>query len=105
MRRLQKIIVLIFICGIMALSFGCGRQTGVTSPEQVAWLSFVGNTKGAVFVIDNGASVALSTSKKDDKWYEVAPGKHAILVMRNNKIVVKRTVLIGNQQTKEIRVP
>lgn len=105
MLKLHKIILLMVVCGIMALSVGCGRQSGITSPDQVAWLSFVGNTKGAVFVLDGGATTTLSTSETDDKLYQTTPGKHVITVLRNNRVVVRRTVLIGGQQTKEIRVP
>ncbi|SHI83475.1 hypothetical protein ACQ0P8_05600 [Halodesulfovibrio aestuarii] len=106
MRRVQKIILLMFVCSIMALSVGCGRHTGITSPDQTAWLSFVGNTKGTAFVVDGGIPTVLSAhSENGGKLYQTTPGKHVIEVQRNNRVVVRRTVLIGGQQTKEIRVP
>lgn len=102
MHRLRKIFVLMIVCCVMFLSSGCGRQTGIISPDQTAWLSFVGNTKGAAFVVDDGTPIRLST---DGKLYQATPGKHVIEVLRGNRVVVRRTVLIGGQQTKEIRVP
>ena len=106
MRTLQKVFLLVLFCGVMALVTGCGKHEGVTSPDEVAWLCFVGNTKGAAVSIDGGTPIAFSTkTEKDDRLYQTTPGRHVIQVLRGARPVVTRTILLGKQQTKEIRVP
>jgi hypothetical protein len=106
---MRRSLILVSLCALFLV--GCGAHEGVTTPADVAWIQFSGDTRGALASIDGAEAFLLRPeqySKKDSsapKHYQVNPGKHHIVVTRNGKIIVERIVLIGNQQIKEILVP
>ena len=78
---------------------------------------FSGNTAGAEVYIDDLVPFTLGESvygdertgemveRKDLDHYQITPGKHLVIVKRDDKVVVKREILLGNGMTKEIQIP
>ena len=90
---------------------GCGYYEGVVQPTPKSYLSFLGNTNGAVAVIDDTTTISLDReSRGSDEpakviLYQITPGKHKVVVTKMGQEVVNREVLIGDGATKEIQVP
>ncbi|MCG8636789.1 MAG: hypothetical protein MI863_23350 [Desulfobacterales bacterium] len=104
--KLSKILVLL----LFFFLFGCGLKEGVIQKDARSYLWFTGNTKDAIVLIDDLTPFNLNTANEKEsgaktRYYEVAPGKHTIVVTRNNKEIVKRIVLLGDGITKEIQIP
>jgi hypothetical protein len=84
---------------------GCGGYNeGIVQAERESFLQFSGNLNQATVLIDNLQSFVLK-GNSDNTHYKLAPGKHHVVVKQNNKVVVDRTILLGNGMTREIRIP
>lgn len=108
----------LYLLLLLALA-SCGYREGIISSEPAAFLSFGGNTTGAVVNVDDNVSFSLGngpgtaaiydTGEKEKRLaethYRVTPGKHRIQVVKNGTTVVDRELLIGDGITKEIAVP
>ena len=92
-------------CFILFLS-SCGYKEGVIQPSSNSYLKFTGNTRNAVVTIDDSDPISIQASSDNGNviHYQLSPGKHRIIVKRNNDVVLKRDVLIGNGMTKEINI-
>ncbi len=97
--QLKTILFALFL-----LLSGCGYNEGVVQAERASFLQFSGNLNQATVQIDNLPPLVLN-GDSENTHYKLAPGKHHIVVKQNAKIVVDRTILVGNGMTKEIRVP
>ncbi|NJB69021.1 hypothetical protein GGQ74_002715 [Desulfobaculum xiamenense] len=114
MNRILLIITMAAICATMLLA-GCGYREGVTMKDKTAYIQFSGTTKNCVATVDDGVPFALEGSfytddqgrrhKRGPVLYEVLPGKHRVRVERDGSLVLDRTLLLGNQMTKEIILP
>jgi len=99
-----KSISLIILLSIFTLMTGCGYKEGVTSSERVAYLYFTGNAKGAEVRVGKDTHFTVKKLGVNEQ-YKVSPGKHLIVVIQDGKVVVKRNLLLGDGQAREINVP
>lgn len=97
---MKKIIVLLFISLISA----CGYNAGVATSEPVAYLYFTGEAEGVQVYIDDLTPFTVSKTGNKNQ-YRVLPGKHLIVIKRDNKELVKRDVLLGDGHEKEFFIP
>ena len=114
---MRKWIILIIAVITVLSIINCGYQEGIRETDRQSYIWFSGQTKDAIAIVDNGAPFKLEqtnyidgeTGQKvnnDGKMlYQVKPGKHEILVKKNEQVVVHRNIMIGTGATKEIRVP
>jgi len=100
------------VLGLILLALGgCGYYEGVVQPTPQSYLSFLGNTDGAVAVIDDRTTLNLgqelrgAENEKKTVLFQLAPGKHKVVVTRMGREVVNRIVIVGDGATKEIQVP
>jgi len=103
----------------MTLTFiaGCGYREGIIQQDLKSYLWFTGETENALVFIDDKEPFALQesnyaqedagrkTHKNDFIHYQLAPGKHKIVVKKNGRIVVDRVLILGGGMTKEISIP
>lgn len=88
---------------ISALFAACGGYNeGVVQKSEKGFLKFTGKTTQIIIRIDGGTPFNYDIK---NPLYQVKPGKHAVQVIRNNEIIVDRTVFVDNQTTLEIEVP
>lgn len=99
------------------LFVGCGYHEGVTQEDRKSYLWFTGETKSAVVILDDNERFELEPSHYIDSetgrrrvsgnliHYQIAPGKHRIVVKKSDQVVVDRVVIIGDGMTKEIQIP
>jgi len=103
----MNIIRTLFIFSLLSMTSACSYNTyssGQTTAEPVSYLYFSGNITGAEVSID-GAPSFLVTKVGSKQQYKVTPGKHTIIVTKQGKIVVQRSVLLGDGHEKEINIP
>ena len=99
------------------LLVGCGYHEGVIQEDRKSYLWFTGETESAVVILDDSERFELEPSHYIDSetgerktsrkliHYQIAPGKHRIVVKKNDHVVVDRVVIIGDGITKEIQIP
>ena len=97
--------------------FGCGYHEGVVQEDRKSYLWFTGETESAVVILDDIETFELKSSHYIDKetgerkkstkltHYQIAPGKHRLIVKKNDRVVVDRVLIIGNGITREIQIP
>lgn len=106
---------IIFAIACVSLLLACGGyKEGMRQPDQESYIWFSGNTAAAVATINNGEPIALDAPVADQEgnkthdgktFYRVKPGKHEILVKRNNQVIVNRVIIVGSGAEKEIAIP
>ncbi len=103
MHRVIKLISITLFC---IFFIACGYKEGIVQSSSNSYLKFTGNTHGAVVIIDDNEPFPIQALDENRNLvhYQLSPGKHKIVVMRNNDLVLKREVLIGNGMTKEIDI-
>ena len=88
---------------LILLSFtGCGYKEGTVTATQKSYLYFTGNVSNVLVSIDGGEKFNVVAGQNNQ--YTVKPGKHLVEVFKDNKIVVKRELYIGDDIAKEIEV-
>ncbi len=102
---------------VLFLTTSCGLKEGVVQKDQRSYLWFTGNTENATVYIDDLAPISLNVrvaergTDENEKSvpsqinYALSPGKHVIVVKKDEIEVVNRKVLLGNGMTKEIQIP
>lgn len=102
------------ICISLLLFFivSCGYYEGVVQPTPKSYLTFMGNVDGAMATIDDTITLNLDNELKGVEGqqiksvlFQIAPGKHKVIVTKMGREVVNRVILIGDGATKEIEVP
>lgn len=89
---------------ILSVAFvGCGYTEGIVQKSPKSYLWFTGKTQNAFAFIDDREPFEVDNRKTTH--FQIAPGKHKIIVKKNDQIVVNRVLLIGDGMTKEIQVP
>ena len=113
----QKLTFIILGLFVSLLCVGCGLKEGVVQKEAKSYLWFTGNTEGALVHIDDLNPIELGKSyyidsetgekveKNKEIHYELAPGKHRVIVIKMGTKIVNRIVLLGNGIVKEIEIP
>jgi hypothetical protein len=98
--------------GLLFLSIvSCGYYEGVVQPTPRSYLVFIGNTNGATAVIDGTITLNLDkellTTDEGAKTilFQVAPGKHKVIVTRMGREIVNRVIILADGATKEIQIP
>lgn len=95
---------LLILCVVGVLVFcGCGLKETVTQKEKVSYLTFTGDTVGAIVRIDDLEPIVLNNEK--NIHYEMSSGKHHVVVIKDGAKVVNRTILLGSGSSKEIKIP
>ena len=84
---------------------GCGYKEGVVQKDSVAHLWFTGSAEQAYVSVDDKEPFALNSSGGNLTYYQVAPGKHRIVVRKGTDVVVDRVVIVGDGAIKEIQIP
>jgi hypothetical protein len=114
---MKKWIVLAFVGLAVFLVAGCGYQEGIREPDRQSYIWFTGKLDGAVAFIDDNEPFELvpltymneQTGELEHKQgrtlYQVRPGKHTVMVKKNEQVVVHRELMIGSGATKEVWVP
>ena len=113
---MRKLIVILVLLSILPLFYNCGFREGVIQPDKQSYIWFSGNTESAIASIDNEKEFQIEPNyyldnqgnkinKSGKALYEVKPGKHEIVVKRDNEIIVNRILMISAGATKEVRVP
>lgn len=94
----------IFMLTLFSILFAAcgGYNEGVVQKSEKGFIKFTGNTAQIILKIDSGTPFQYD---KESPVYQVKPGKHTVQVIRNDEVIVNRTVLIDNQTTMEIEVP
>jgi len=101
----------IILVSLLLSIISCGYYEGVVQPTPKSYLSFMGNTDGAIAVIDETLTLDLSKELKgseDEKkivLFQIAPGKHKVVVTRIGQEIVNRVIIVSDGTTKEILVP
>jgi len=98
---MRKIILTIGLVASIFLS-GCGYKEGVATATQKSYLYFSGNIKHTMVSVDNGERFSIKSGKNNQ--YSVSPGKHLVEVYRENNLISKRNIFIGDGIAKEIEV-
>lgn len=95
---------LLCIFSLLTLVFmtSCGYHEGITSPADESYLTFTGNTEGAVVFVEGHQPFQVEPG---NKAFRVTPGKKHIRVEKNGLVVVERDILLGDQQTREVEIP
>ena len=95
---------ILVILGIIAGTAGCQyHDQGVVSGAPAAYLSFEGNTEGAIIMIDGQTAPAMDAGLGNR--LQVDPGTHRIKVTRAGQTLVERKIFIGNGNVQVIRIP
>lgn len=106
----------VFVLFVILILIGCGYREGVIQTAPKSYLWFTGNTNNAVVYIDDNKPFNLSLYERDINTgeskartdlihYQLAPGKHNIIVKREDKVVVNRMLILGEGMTTEIEIP
>lgn len=106
--KAKKLILLVLL---FFLIISCGYYEGVVQPTPQSYLSFIGNTSGAIALIDDAITLNLDNelkggdSEKKVVLFQISPGKHKVVVTRMGQAVVNRIIIVADGATKEIQVP
>ena len=102
----------LILSGLLLLSIvSCGYYEGVVQPTPKSYLAFIGNTRGSVAVIDDAITLNLDKELQETDGrgktdlFQIAPGKHKVIVTRMGREVVNRVIIVADGATKEIQVP
>jgi len=98
---MKKIILTIGLVTTMFLS-GCGSKEGVITATQKSYLYFTGNVNHTMVSVDNGEKFNIKSGKNNQ--YSINPGKHLVQVYKDNNLIIKREIFIGDSVAKEIEV-
>lgn len=102
----------LILSGLLLFSIiSCGYYEGVVQPTPRSYVAFVGNTSGAVAVIDDAITLSLDKElqemdgREKTVLFQISPGKHKVIVTKMGQEVVNRIIIIADGATKEIQVP
>jgi phage-related protein len=101
---MKKSILLIIISVVFMITTGCSYNTGVTTSEPVSYLYFTGDAEDVEVFID-GISAFVVTETGNKELYKISPGKHVITIKKDDQVLVKRILLLGDGHEKELNVP
>ena len=98
---MRYLLTLIALLGIMTMS-GCGYKEGISTGDQKSYLYFTGNVEDIKVSVDGGEEFSVKEGR--DNQYEIKPGKHMVVIYKNDDLAVKREIFVGDGIAKEIEV-
>ncbi|ABX51280.1 putative lipoprotein [Shewanella baltica OS195] len=101
---MMNLIKLLIVSAALFAVSGCGYNSGVKSEASASYLYFTGTAEGVDVSIDNVHAFTVTKTGIANQ-YRILPGKHLIVITRNNQVIVKRELLLGDGHEKEIYVP
>jgi len=102
---------LVLSCLLLLALVSCGYYEGIVQPTPRSYVTFIGNIEGAVAVIDGAITLNIDAELQKTGeaaktiLFQIAPGKHTIIVTKAGSEVVNRVVIIADGATKEIPIP
>ncbi len=104
--RIRIGLVVVALAGLFALE-GCFRHHQETlQRESEGYIRFKGNTSGATFHAEqDGVVVWPSTPVKKRKKYATRPGSYVLTVEKRGRPVLRRFILLVDDEITEITVP
>jgi hypothetical protein len=103
MKRLIAITSVILLLGSVLVLVGCGHQEYSIQKSDKSFIKFTGNHAGTMVQIDGAASFTIEAA--GSAIYQIAPGKHNIVVWKGDVPVVNRLIYVGSQEITEVYVP
>jgi hypothetical protein len=105
---MRKLAHILLICLVFAILTACSYHEGVVQTADKSFLKFTGSVEGAVVQVDQNAPFALSAYQANPPYYtvyQISPGKHHIVIRREEVTVVEQIIYIGNGETREVVIP
>lgn len=99
--------IILISCSLLIL-ISCGYKEGAIQQEELSYIQFTGAWDGTTVQIDNSEPFKLSSTAAGGNpilKYGLSPGKHQIMVWREERLLVNRVLTLGNQQSMEVRIP
>lgn len=97
----MKKYMLLVLLSFLFLSCG-GYNTGILLKDHKGFLKFTGDINNISISINDRKPFKL---EPDVDLYELNPGTYNVKVIRNENIVVNRTIILDEQITIEVEVP
>jgi hypothetical protein len=98
---MRYILLVLTILAVVSFS-GCGYKEGVATGAQKSYLYFTGNVDGAAVSIDDSEEFEVKAGR--DNQYGIKPGKHIITIYKDDMLILKREIFVGDGIAKEIEV-
>ena len=98
----------LIICVFILLISSCGIKSGVVSSEEIGYLSFSGDWTDSTVQIDYGPAIKIGIVESTSQpvlRFSIKPGKHHVLVMRGERLLVEKLIFVSDRQTMELIVP
>jgi hypothetical protein len=105
MKRLVTISSVCLLLGLALVMGGCGHQEYSIQKTDKSFIKFTGNPVGATAQLDGAISFALDADASGSTVYQIAPGKHAVVVWKGDVQVVNKLIYVGSQEITEVYVP
>ena len=105
--RVRVALVLLSLAGALPMLEGCFRHRQQTvQRESMGYLRFTGNTSGATFQVDqDGGVVWPNTRVKRQKKFGARPGSYVLTVVKKDAPVLRRIILIVDDEVTDVAVP
>ncbi len=87
-----------------AIFLSCTIQETTTQIADTAFLVFEGASSDMEFQLDEAVPKVISR-KSGEVRYEIRPGKHTVVVMREGREIVTRLFFVSTGQVFVLRVP
>jgi len=82
----------------------CTLREGSTQLEDVAYLTFEGDSNGLLLQVDSAERIDMRESSREVR-YEVATGTHRVRIWRDEELIVDRMVFVSQGQGFRITLP
>jgi len=92
--------LIILLCSMLFL-LACGYIEGTVQKAEKSYLVFKGDLEQVRVQIDDREPFIPSIGKQ----YQLPPGRYTVVAFKNEKLVLKRIILLENQVITEIAIP
>lgn len=101
---MNRIINIVVLFAAFTILTGCGYKEGVKNEAQKAYLYFTGNTQNVEIKVDDN-SFMLTKQMRPDDLFQITPGKHTVIAIRDNQVILQKDIYVNNGISKEIQLP
>jgi|GEM_PF-4835116 len=101
----MKLNVFIILILIMVGISSCSLNTGSVMVDQPSYIKLVGDFENVVMKIDNEEDIIINPESPKNMLFQHLPGVHMITLSRNNKVILKKQILLESGQTTEVLIP